>query len=97
MYEIQLFSSPLCTVLGVEIHKGDLCNERLLRLLFEKKKFDAVVHMAAQAGVTYSVENPLSYVTNNIECLVNLLDVLASYPVSQLFVLYFICQLQMSH
>lgn len=67
---------------GVEVHKGNLCNERLVRRLFETKNFDIVVHLAAQAGVTYSVKNPLSYVTNNIECLVNLLDILAFYPVS---------------
>ncbi len=71
----------LCLV-GVEVYKGNLCNERLVRYLFEKNNFDVVVHLAAQAGIQYSVIDPLSYVTNNIECLVNLLDVLALYPVS---------------
>ena len=52
-----------------------------MRYLFETVKFDAVIHMAAQAGVAYSVVNPISYVTANIECLVNLLDILADYQV----------------
>lgn len=64
---------------GVKVHKGDLCNERLVRYLFETVKFDAVIHMAAQAGVAYSVVDPISYVTANIECLVNMLDILADY------------------
>ena len=61
---------------------GNLCDERLVRHLFETEMFDVVIHLAAQAGVAYSVKNPLSYVTNNIECLVNLLETLALYPVS---------------
>ena len=67
--------------LGVKVHKGDLCNERLVRYLFETVKFDSVIHMAAQAGVAYSVVDPISYVTANIECLVNMLDILADYKV----------------
>jgi len=34
--------------------------------LFEKEKFDKVVHLAAQAGVRYSLENPHSYVDSNV-------------------------------
>ena len=72
---------------GIKVYKGNLCDERLVRYLFETEHFDVVVHLAAQAGVTYSVKNPLSYVTNNIECLVNLLDILASHPVSTIIYL----------
>jgi UDP-glucuronate 4-epimerase len=34
--------------------------------LFEKERFDKVVHLAAQAGVRYSLENPHSYIDSNI-------------------------------
>ena len=41
-----------------------------------------VVHLAAQAGVRYSLYDPAAYVTSNIECLLVLLDVLRQFPVS---------------
>ena len=34
--------------------------------LFEKHKFDMVVNLAAQAGVRYSIENPLAYINTNM-------------------------------
>jgi UDP-glucuronate 4-epimerase len=40
------------------------CDE--VKAIFEKNKFDAVVNLAAQAGVRYSIENPLAYINSNI-------------------------------
>jgi UDP-glucuronate 4-epimerase len=48
--------------------------------LFKKYKFTHVAHLAAQAGVRYSLKNPLAYVKSNIECFVVLLEVLRNYP-----------------
>ena len=42
--------------------------------LFEEHKFDRVVHLAAQAGVRYSLENPNAYVDSNIVGFVNILE-----------------------
>ncbi|GFD66805.1 NAD-dependent epimerase [Alteromonas sp. KUL106] len=42
--------------------------------LFEEHKFDRVVHLAAQAGVRYSLENPNAYVDSNIVGFVNVLE-----------------------
>jgi UDP-glucuronate 4-epimerase len=42
--------------------------------LFEEYKFDKVVHLAAQAGVRYSLENPNAYVDSNIVGFVNILE-----------------------
>ena len=42
--------------------------------LFEEHKFDKVVHLAAQAGVRYSLENPNAYVDSNIVGFVNILE-----------------------
>lgn len=42
--------------------------------LFAKERFDAVCHMAAQAGVRYSLENPHAYVDSNIVGFVNILE-----------------------
>lgn len=43
--------------------------------LFTESKFDAVIHLAAQAGVRYSLENPMSYVDSNLVGFVNILEV----------------------
>ena len=48
-------------------------NEALQRL-FEKEKFDRVCHLAAQAGVRYSIENPYVYATTNITAFLNILE-----------------------
>ncbi|ADX67670.1 NAD-dependent epimerase [Weeksella virosa] len=45
-----------------------------LPTLFEKHQFDAVIHLAAQAGVRYSLENPMAYVDSNLVGYVNLLE-----------------------
>ena len=42
--------------------------------LFEEHKFDRVVHLAAKAGVRYSLENPNAYVDSNIVGFVNILE-----------------------
>ncbi len=62
--------------LGVEVHYEDLCNADFLETLFETHDFTHVVHMAAQAGVRYSLQNPEAYITSNIQCHVTLLDTL---------------------
>ena len=45
-----------------------------LPTLFEKHQFDAVIHLAAQAGVRYSLENPMAYVDSNLVGFVNILE-----------------------
>lgn len=42
--------------------------------LFKKEKFDKVVHLAAQAGVRYSIENPYVYIDSNIVGFINILE-----------------------
>ena len=44
----------------------DLADRPAMDALFEKEQFDKVVHLAAQAGVRYSLENPHSYIDSNI-------------------------------
>ena len=41
--------------------RGDLCDYEGLLKLFAAEKFDRVAHLAAQAGVRYSIENPFVY------------------------------------
>lgn len=52
--------------------------------LFEKYSFESVVNMGAQAGVRYSLENPMAYVDSNIVGFVNILEACRQYKVTKL-------------
>ncbi|MFW7378377.1 MAG: NAD-dependent epimerase [Oligoflexus sp.] len=53
--------------------KMDLKDDYLFEL-FEKENFDVVYHLAAQAGVRYSLENPKSYIDSNLVGFANILE-----------------------
>ncbi len=55
-----------------------------LNSLFENEEFDAVCNLAAQAGVRYSIINPHSYITSNIEGFLNVLEACKKYNVKNL-------------
>jgi UDP-glucuronate 4-epimerase len=57
-----------------EFHKIDLTDRSGVQQLFEQHRFPAVVHLAAQAGVRYSIQNPRAYVDANLEGFVNILE-----------------------
>ncbi|KAI4370450.1 hypothetical protein MLD38_018804 [Melastoma candidum] len=59
----------------VFIVEGDLNDGALLSKLFDIIPFSHVLHLAAQAGVRYAMQNPQSYVSSNIAGFVNLLEV----------------------
>ncbi|WP_019671495.1 NAD-dependent epimerase [Eudoraea adriatica] len=52
----------------------DLLHSNALKDLFINEKFDVVCHLAAQAGVRYSLENPEAYVDSNIVGFLNILE-----------------------
>ncbi|HOW50734.1 MAG TPA: NAD-dependent epimerase [bacterium] len=52
--------------------------------LFKREKFDAVCHLAAQAGVRYSLENPHAYIDANIVGFMNILENCRHHPVRHL-------------
>ncbi len=62
-------------------YKVDLKNIELLELPARHQSFDYVVHLAAQAGVRYSIENPHAYVESNLSGFVNVLEFIRKYPV----------------
>ena len=64
--------------------KLDLRNANDVMQLFKKERFDYVVNLAAQAGVRYSLENPQSYIDNNITGFLNILEGCRKYPVKHL-------------
>ena len=59
----------------------DLTDMEGLQALFRSEKFTHVINLAAQAGVRYSLENPLSYINSNIVGFTNLLEACRTFPV----------------
>lgn len=59
---------------GFRFEKVDVSDREAVAGLFEAGAFDRVVHLAAQAGVRYSLENPHSYVDSNLVGFVNMLE-----------------------
>lgn len=55
-----------------------------LHRLFADERFEAVVNLAGQAGVRYSIENPYAYVSSNVMGFVNLLECAKDFPVRHL-------------
>ena len=60
--------------MGVNVFFGNLCDELLINDIFDEYNVSIIVHLAAQAGVRYSIKYPHSYVENNIDCTVTLLE-----------------------
>ncbi|MDO8259875.1 MAG: SDR family NAD(P)-dependent oxidoreductase, partial [Candidatus Magasanikbacteria bacterium] len=65
----------------VEIYKIDITDYAAMEKLFKIKKFDKVCHLAAQAGVRYSLENPFAYLETNSRGTLNLLELCRHYKV----------------
>ncbi|HQP78177.1 MAG TPA: NAD-dependent epimerase/dehydratase family protein, partial [Saprospiraceae bacterium] len=61
-------------------HRLDLVDKSRLLELFEDNQFDCVIHLAAQAGVRYSLENPQAYVDSNLVGFVNVLEACRAHP-----------------
>ncbi|MGH8311003.1 MAG: NAD-dependent epimerase, partial [Steroidobacteraceae bacterium] len=54
--------------------KLDLADEKAMAELFAREKFQRIVHLGAQAGVRYSLENPHAYVRSNVIGTLNVLE-----------------------
>lgn len=64
--------------------KMDLSVKEDLLNLFAQEKFDVVIHLAAQAGVRYSLTNPEVYIESNIVAFLNILESCRFHPVKHL-------------
>src|SRR5271169_2559037 len=54
--------------------KLDLADREATKVLFAQRRFPVVIHLAAQAGVRYSLQNPHAYIDANIEGFMNVLE-----------------------
>ena len=76
-YDVGLKEARLARLKGRErfrFHKLDLANRAGMEALFTEEQFHYVVHLAAQAGVRYSLVNPYAYVESNLIGFTNVLE-----------------------
>ncbi|WP_461535885.1 NAD-dependent epimerase [Spongorhabdus nitratireducens] len=76
-YEISLKQARLQqleSVNGFSLEIMDISDQGAITGLFDKHNFDRVIHLAAQAGVRYSLENPQAYINSNIIGFTNILE-----------------------
>ena len=76
-YEVSLKEARLAQLSGqpgFTFIKADLHDRPAVEALFHENSFDAVINLAAQAGVRYSLENPHAYIESNIVGFMNLLE-----------------------
>ena len=59
---------------GFQFHQLDLANHADVESLFRGAECDVVIHLAAQAGVRYSLTNPHAYVDANLQGFINVLE-----------------------
>ncbi len=64
--------------------QDDLVNKELILNLFQAEQFDYVVHLAAQAGVRYSLSEPQKYIDSNITGFLNILECCRNFPIKHL-------------
>src|SRR2546425_10102144 len=68
-YDVRLKEARLARVNrkpGFEFVRADITDGAAMAALFAGHQFDTVVHLAAQAGVRYSLENPKAYIDSNL-------------------------------
>lgn len=84
-YDVELKKARLGELEGrnrFSFHKIDIADRDAVATLFELEKFDRIVHLAAQAGVRYSIENPQAYLDSNIQGFLNILEGCRNNPVA---------------
>ena len=82
-YDLRLKEHRIEALDGIEFHRIDIENKAAMQPLFEENQFDAVVNLAARAGVRYSMENPHVYMTTNAHGSLNLLELMREFDVKK--------------
>ena len=86
-YDVSLKEARLAklrTVKEFEFVHADIADRAAMEKLFARGPFDAVMHLAAQAGVRYSLTNPHAYMSSNIVGFLNILEGCRHNPVKHL-------------
>ena len=69
---------------GIPIIEGDICDAKKLHQAIESHQTTHLVHLAAQAGVRYSLNHPHAYIKSNVEGFLNILEICRASPSIQL-------------
>ena len=69
---------------NVEIAEADIADYSKMEEIFKRHKIDKVCHLAAQAGVRYSLINPFAYERSNVLGTLNILELCRHYSVNHL-------------
>lgn len=64
--------------------QANICDNEVLRDTIANNGIDVIIHLAAQAGVRYSLENPQEYIDTNISGFLNVLEAARSFKVKHL-------------
>ena len=67
-----------------KFYKIDIADYQRLEKVFRKENFTKICHLAAQAGVRYSLENPFAYTHSNIDGFLNILELARKYIVKEI-------------
>ena len=69
---------------GLRFQRMDLVDAERVRALFAEQQFELVYHLAAQAGVRYSLSDPWAYVASNMNGFLSVLEAARAHPVRHL-------------
>ena len=85
-YDLELKKARLINLkkLNFSFYKIDICDQTKLENLFLKNNFDIIIHLAAQAGVRYSIEKPQEYLQSNINGFFNILELARHHKIKHL-------------
>lgn len=77
-YSVELKESRIAELQKRDITfvRGDVCDVEKLKATIKEHNITRFIHLAAQAGVRYSLDHPLEYTRNNVDCTVNILEVM---------------------
>jgi UDP-glucuronate 4-epimerase len=76
-YDVQLKRDRLARLTpsaGFRFLHADVADRPAMERLFQSERFDRVIHLAAQAGVRYSLQNPHAYIDSNVVGFMNILE-----------------------
>ena len=76
-YDVRLKNARLDQLIqnrGFRFVRGELADSKSMSEIFHAERFDSVIHLAAQAGVRYSLKNPHAYVDSNLVGFTNILE-----------------------
>lgn len=76
--------SQIAHIHGFSFKKIDISDDAAINQLFAEANFDRVIHLAAQAGVRYSIINPKAYIDANIVGFFNILEACRHHQITHL-------------